>query len=286
MTTRATPPSYWDGPDRTDHEGAALPTIDVNGTTIGYDDSAGTGGSGPAVVLAHSLFFDRTMFAGQVARFGQTHRVVAYDHRGQGGSAPSTSLDMETLAEDAAALIEALDLAPCHFVGNSMGGFVALRLAARRPELIRSAAVLCASADEEGQVEHFEALLDRARTAGVPETTDALLRVMFGDTTLTERVSLHARWRRHFAALDESVLDAAHEVVHRKGVLGELVGCTVPLLVVSGDEDRAYAPELSQRIADTAANAHHVTVRRAGHSLSVEQPQRVNDLLAEHFAAT
>jgi 3-oxoadipate enol-lactonase len=260
-----------------------LPTIDVNGTTLCYDD---TGGPGPAVVLSHSLFFDRSMFAAQVAEFGRRYRVVTYDHRGQGASARSQFVDMDTLARDAAALIVALDLGHVHFVGNSMGGFVALRLAARQPELLRSAVVLSSSADEEGQAENFLALLEYARTAGLPETVDALAYIMFGDTTLTERVARLQRWRRHFAALDESILLAAEAVVRREPVLGELVGCTVPLLVLSGAEDHAYAPELSQRIADTAANAQHVIVRRAGHSLAVEQPLVVNDLVAAHFAAT
>jgi 3-oxoadipate enol-lactonase len=223
-----------------------LPTIDVNGTALGYDD---TGGDGPAVVFSHSLFRDRTMFEAQVARFGRAYRVVAYDHRGQGASARSTSVDMDTLAEDAAGLIEALDLGPCHVVGSGMGGFVALRLVARRPELVRSAAVLASSGDEE-QAGNVQALLDHART------------------------------------LDESALVAAEAVVRRKGVLGELVGTTVPLLVLSGGEDRVHAPELSQRIADTAANAHHVTVRRAGNALVTERADVVNDLLATHFEAT
>jgi len=223
-----------------------LPTIEVNGTMLAYDD---TGGDGPAVVFSHSLFFDRTMFEAQVARFGRAYRVVTYDHRGQGASARSTSLDMDTLAEDAAGLIEALDLGPCHVVGNSMGGFVALRLVARRPELIRSAAVLASSADEE-QAENVQVLLDHART------------------------------------LDESALAAAEAVVRRKGVLGELVGTTVPLLVLSAAEDQVYGPELSQRIADTASNVQHVTVKRAGNSLAAERPDAVNDLLAIHFEAT
>lgn len=263
-----------------------MPTIDVNGTTLCYEDTGDTGGHGPAVVLSHSLFLDRTMFAAQVAEFGRRYRVVTYDHRGQGDSARSASVDMDTLADDAAALITALDLGQVHVVGNSMGGFVALRLAARRPELLRSAVVLSSSADEEGQVENFLALLEYARTAGIPETVDALAHIMFGDTTLAGRTALLRRWRRHFAALDESILVAAEAVVHRKAVLGELVGTTVPMLVLSGAEDHAYAPELSQSIADTAANAQHITVRGAGHSLAVEQPAIVNDLIAAHLAAT
>ena len=260
-----------------------MPTIDVNGTTLCYDD---TGGPGPAVVFSHSLFFDRTMFAAQVAEFGRRYRVVTYDHRGQGDSARSASVDMDTLADDAAALITALDLGRAHVVGNSMGGFVALRLAARRPELVRSAVVLSSSADEEGQVENFLALREHARTVGMAEMVDALSYIMFGDTTLAGRTALLERWRQRFAALDESILVAAEAVVRRKGVLGELVGVTVPMLVLSGAEDHTYAPELSQSIADTAANAQHITVRGAGHSLAVEQPAIVNDLLADHLAAT
>jgi 3-oxoadipate enol-lactonase len=250
-----------------DHEGAALPTIDVNGTTLAYDD---TGGDGPAVVFSHGLYFDRGMFAEQVARFGRACRVVTYDHRGQGASARSTSVDMDTLTEDAAALITALGLAPCHFVGNAMGGFVALRLVARRPELLRSAVVLCSSADEESEECH-------------PLPLDAL---MFGDTTLATRPEVRERWARHFDGLDRSVLAAAEGVLHRKAVLGELVGARVPMLVLSGDEDTVYGPEWSQRIADTAANAHHVVVRRAGNTLPVERPDVVNALLADHFDAT
>ena len=260
-----------------------MPTIDVNGTTLAYDD---TGGAGPAVVFSHSLFFNRRMFDQQVEKFARAHRVVTYDHRGQGESARDKDLDMDTLAEDAAALIEALELAPCHFVGNSMGGFVALRLAARRPELLRSAVAMSSSADAEGQVENFSALLHHARSFGVPQTADALVHIMFGDTTIASRTALRERWRTHMRGLDAAVIDAAEGVVHRKGVLGELVGTTVPLLILSGAEDHAYSTELSQRIADTAANATHVTVTGAGHSLAVEQPMVVNDHLAEHFAAT
>jgi 3-oxoadipate enol-lactonase len=249
-----------------EQEGAALPTIEVNGTTLAYDD---TGGDGPAVVFSHSLYFDRTMFEAQVARFGRAYRVVTYDHRGQGSSARSSSVDMDTLASDAAALIESLSLGPTHFVGNAMGGFVALRLVARRPELLRSAAVLASSADEEAE----------------DCTVLPLDALMFGDTTLTERVELRDRWVRYFAALDTTVLTAAEGVLNRKSVLGELVGATVPLLVLSGNEDNVYPPSHSQRIADTAANALHVTVRQAGNSLAVERPDAVNSLLSEHFAA-
>lgn len=148
-----------------------MPTIFVNGTTLAYND---TGGDGPTVV------FDRTAFP--TPELGRTYRVVSYE----GGD-----------AETAAALIKALGVAPCHYVG----GQVALSLVGRHPELLRSATVL-------------------------PTPEAAVL-------------------------------------------LGELVGATVPMLVLSeGDQ-------VAQSIADTAANAHHVRL-----------PASVDTLLTDLFDAT
>src|SRR5213078_2875597 len=111
-----------------------MPKLSVNGVELHYEDS----GSGPPVVFSHGLLWSGRMYAAQVATLADRHRCITYDHRGQGQSPVSpTAYDMDTLAEDAAALIEKLGALPCHFVGLSMGGFVGLRLAIRRPELLR-----------------------------------------------------------------------------------------------------------------------------------------------------
>jgi pimeloyl-ACP methyl ester carboxylesterase len=83
------------------------------------------------------------MWRFQVAAFRDRFRCVAWDHRGQGRTeVTDTGYDMDTLADDAAALVAVLGIAPVHFVGLSMGGFVGMRVAARRPELIRSLALM------------------------------------------------------------------------------------------------------------------------------------------------
>src|SRR5262245_46355598 len=96
--------------------------VSVNGASLHVDDRAG---DGPPIVFSHGLLWSGAMFAGQIEHFAGRHRTIAYDHRGQGQSPPSPSpYDMETLAEDAAALIDKLGAKPCHFVGLSMGGFI------------------------------------------------------------------------------------------------------------------------------------------------------------------
>ncbi|HET9451382.1 MAG TPA: alpha/beta hydrolase, partial [Aggregicoccus sp.] len=103
-----------------------MPLLSVNGTQLYYEDS---GGEGEPVVFSHGLLWSSQLFAPQVQALRARYRCIAYDHRGQGRSAkpPGRSVDIETVYEDAVALIETLGVASCHFVGLSMGGFVGMR---------------------------------------------------------------------------------------------------------------------------------------------------------------
>jgi pimeloyl-ACP methyl ester carboxylesterase len=60
-----------------------MPTVQVNGTSLYYED---TGSDGPPVLLCHGVLWSTAMFAAQIAHLRNTYRCVAYDHRGQGRS--------------------------------------------------------------------------------------------------------------------------------------------------------------------------------------------------------
>lgn len=112
----------------------------INGAEIHCEED---GKGRETIVFAHGLLFSGRMFESQVMALKGRYRCVTFDFRGQGRSEVTASgYDMDTLAEDAAGLIEALGCAPCHFVGLSMGGFVGMRLAARRPALLKSLVLL------------------------------------------------------------------------------------------------------------------------------------------------
>jgi 3-oxoadipate enol-lactonase len=244
-------------------------------------------GAGTPIVFSHSLFFDLSMFDHQAAFFGADHQVIRYDHRGQGRSVPSGRLDIDTLTSDAAGLIESLGVGPVHFVGNSLGGFVALRLAARRPELLLSAAVLGSSGEVEHRQAEFAPLVEAMRAQGTARHIDTLMHIMFGDTFLAdpERAGERAHWRAKLCALPSRIAEAAHAVVFRDGILDELAGCRVPVLAVAGEEDHAYGAREAQNIAKASGGAMTV-VPRAGHSVALEEPAAVNLLLAQHIRAS
>jgi hypothetical protein len=89
-----------------------MPTLDVNGARIHWEER---GAGSDTVVFSHGLLFSGRMFDAQVEALADRYRCVTFDHRGQGGSGVTASgYDMDTLAADAAALIEALGCAPCH----------------------------------------------------------------------------------------------------------------------------------------------------------------------------
>ncbi|MEA2347718.1 MAG: 3-oxoadipate enol-lactonase [Thermoleophilaceae bacterium] len=258
-----------------------MPTVAVNGTELNYIDEGPS--DAPAIVFSHSLFFDSTMFQAQADHFAGSHRVIRYDQRGQGASAaaPADQLDMDTLADDAAALIEHLGIAPCHFVGNSMGGFIALRLAARRPELLRSATVIGSSGEEEHKLAEFQPLVDSLAENGTASAIDILMHIMLGDTFLADpdRAEERNHWRDQMLALPPRIADAANGVIHRKGVLDELSDADVPILVLACAEDHAYELALSENIAAAAPLARLEVVPASGHSGALEAPDVVNEHL-------
>lgn len=261
-----------------------MPNIEVNGTSLYYTDDGPR--DAPTVVFGHSLFFDADMFAAQVSELAADHRVVTYDHRGQGRSAPAPRehLDMDTLTEDAAALIEALQLKPCTYVGNSMGGFVALRLAARRPDLVASVVAAGSSADVEGSKAAFDPLVTALGEHGVEPVLDVVTQIMLGDQTMAERPELTAASRERLARLGPEIADAAWQVVHRESVLEELADTDVPILVIAGAQDHAYPLPKSEQIAATAPQARLEVIDGVGHSVLLEDPERANELLREHLA--
>ncbi len=126
-----------------------MPKLNINGTMIYYEE-AGQGDE--TIVFSHGLLWSNRMFDKQVTVLKEHFRVIAFDHRGQGQSEVADSgYDMDTLTDDAIALIETLNLGKVHFVGLSMGGFVAMRIAIRRPDLVISTVLIETSADPEPQ---------------------------------------------------------------------------------------------------------------------------------------
>ena len=256
-----------------------MPEIQVNGTKLYYTEE----GTGPETILfAHGLLWNGQMFEAQINAFKDCYRCITFDFRGQGQSEVThDGYDMDTLYQDIAALIEALGCAPCHFAGLSMGGFIGMRLASRRPELLRSLILLGTSADPEPEenVPRYKRLNFVARWLGLRFVATPVMRIMFGQTFLADpnRATQRDEWKKRLIANHRiGVTRAVKGVVARQGVYDEISKITTPTLIMVGEEDVATIPVKAERIQARIAGSRLVKIPRAGHSSAIEEPEAVN----------
>ena len=261
-----------------------MPQLALDDTSIYYEDT-GAGSTGETICFSHGLLWSTALFAPQIAALRERYRCIAWDHRGQGQSASDHRhcIGIELVAHDAIALVEKLADKPVHFVGLSMGGFVAMRVAARRPELVRSVALLETSADPEPMenVGRYRLLSAVARALGPRRLRSRMAPIMLGTTIRRDpaRRDELAGYLEHMSARRD-VWRAVNGVIDRAGVRDELARITAPTLVVVGDEDVATPPAKAERIVAGIAGAKLVTIAGAGHSSPVEQPAAVTSALA------
>lgn len=264
-----------------------MPRLKVHGVDLYYEETGAAPGR-ETIVFAHGLLFDRRIFEHQVAALSERYRCIAFDFRGHGDTEVTRDgYDMDTLAGDAAALIEARDAGPCHFVGLSMGGFVGLRLASRRPELIRSLALLDTSADPEPRenLPRYRLLNVIARIFGLRSVAGRVMPILFGRTTIAERKELTRLWQDRVSSQSRlGTTRAVLGVIGRDGVAGELSRIRAPTLVLVGEEDTATVPAKSERIRAGIAGAELVSIPRSGHMSSIENPEAVTRELQEFLA--
>ena len=270
-----------------------MPTIQVNGAELHYEESGrddDTGAGVDTVVFAHGLLWSGRMFDDQIAALKGKYRCITFDFRGQGQSQVARDgYDMDTLTEDAAAVIKALAAAPCHFVGLSMGGFIGMRLAARRPELLRSLTLLETSAGPEApeNVPKYRRLTFVARWLSLRLAAGKVMPIMFGQKFLADpaRATLRKTWHDRLVANHRvGISRATLGVITRQGLEEELAKIRVPTLVMVGDLDVATPPDLARHIQERIAGAKLVTIPGAGHTSTVEEPAAVNAALASFLA--
>ncbi|MCA0453209.1 MAG: alpha/beta hydrolase [Chloroflexi bacterium] len=261
-----------------------MPKLRVNGVELYYEDTGGV--DKEIIIFSHALWLNSRMFDAQIAAFSNRYRCITYDHRGQGQSEVTPSgYDMETLYEDAANLIQSLNAIPCHFVGVGLGGYIGMRLASRRPQLLRSLTLVETSADREPDYairqQKFTAQI--LRWLGARWVVEPTISHLFGQHFLSKPANKPQieGYKRQLARVDRAGMsNALGGVMDRRGVYEELENIQTPTLVLVGDEDIAAMSEKSNRLTSRIANSKSAVVAGAGRSPTIEQPDMVNNLLS------
>ena len=252
-------------------------------------------GEGPPVVLIQGVGIGGDGWRPQVEGLGARWRCLRFDNRGFGASQPlGDELTVELMARDVLALMDAAGWETAHVVGHSLGGLVALQVARAARARVRSLALLCTFPS------------GRIPTQLSPWLVWVGLRTQLGSRRMRRRAFLEvvmpasalARADRDQLAEQLAPLfghDLADQppVVRRQlaamraydatSFLQELRG--LPALVVSAAHDRIAPPSGGRALAAGIAGARFVEIPDASHGVPIQLPERVNELLHDHFRA-
>ncbi len=265
-----------------------MPTIKVNGVNLFYKES----GSGPeTIVFSHGLLMDHSMFEPQRTAFEKQYRVIAYDHRAQGQSQdPGRGYDMSTIADDATMLIRALNAAPCHFVGLSMGGFAGMRVAAHHPDLVRTLTLMNTTAMREKLPNRlkYAFLAQMVKIFSPAPFTAIAVKELFGRTTRASAAhgAMLEEWTAKLRSRPRNIARSLQAVMGRRAFrANEMAAIQCPTLIITGEDDAAQPPRNSESLVAGIRGAKLVRIPAAGHSSSLEAPDAVNAAIREFLNA-
>ncbi|MFI5003463.1 MAG: alpha/beta fold hydrolase [Solirubrobacterales bacterium] len=268
-----------------------MPRARVGEIELSYERS----GSGPPLLaimgMSGTLLSWGEPFVGPLR---ESFEVIAYDHRGVGESsrmeAPAVQEDPMTiaqLAQDAAGLLDALELDSAHVLGISMGGMVAQELALAHPERVRTLALGCTYCGGEGS-----SLASPAVAQRLVESLSS------GDRALALRtgweICISTRFRDDAELYDAYLARALQRPVARAVIMAQmqaiaahdtsarLSGLQAPTLIVHGTADDLIPVQNARVLAGHLPGARLELLDGAGHLFFWEEPMRSAELVRDH----
>jgi pimeloyl-ACP methyl ester carboxylesterase len=290
-----------------DFEG--MRTMEVNGAALAYLEQ----GQGEPVVFVHGSASDLRTWHQQLPATGATHRAIVYSRRYARPNEPipeGADDPMLRHVDDLVSFLRKVDAVPAHLVGHSWGGFVSLLAAIRHPEVVRTLVLM-----EPPVLSLFVSTPPRPRELlrtllRRPRTALAIMR--FGITAAEPAAKAYRRGddERGFETFARGVLGSdAFEglsaerraqawdnvAVDKAQLLGQgfpplsdeqVRGVTAPTLLLNGQQSPAFLRRLSDRLEELLPNVRRVEVPDASHIMHEDNPQVVNEAIAEFLSGT
>lgn len=266
--------------------------ISINNRALRFIDE----GTGFPVLLGHSFLFDHRMWQPQIDELSKHYRVIAPDlwGHGQSDTLPENYESVYDIADDMWSLLQALNIDKVAVVGLSIGGMWGTKLALSHPEHVVALGLFGTSVAVEPQARkvEYDAMFDTLEEVGIFEKHFAqmLLKFFFSPHTFSHRPELPKNLREWLLNVPErniqSIISIGRSIFARQELLSQLdrIGC--PTLVVVGKDDVARPPQEAKEMASRLQNVEYHEIEHAGHISSLEQPDRLNDLLLKFLPRT
>lgn len=251
----------------------------ADGTRIHYEVAGPR--DGEPVLLIQGLGADLRGWAAQRYALSRRYRLVLVDNRGAGRSGtPDGPYDLEVMAADAVAVLDAEGVSSAHVMGASMGGVIAQIIAVRHAARARSLVLACTACHHRPwRVELLESWADLAEERGMRALTAEALRWLVGPRH-------HARFRLPFGLVGPLVRNIpghafaaqARAITAMSDELREeLRSLAVPALVIVGTQDILTPASDSEELAELIPGAELSIVPGAAHGVMIEAAGAFND---------
>ena len=256
---------------------------DVDGEVFAWRES----GSGPALVLLHGLGGSRISWEPQLDALATTHRVVAWDLPGYGGSrALDGAVTFATLSDAVIDFFDTIGVESAHLAGISFGGMIAQYVAARYPSRVLTLTLLSTSPafglDGTKPDEWRAARLAPLDAGREPiDFADDVLGAIAGPNISVEALGGQ---RAAMARVSGAALRASIDCLVTHDSVALLPSITARTVCIVGDLDEETPVGYGFALADLIPGARLAVVPHAGHLLNVEAPEAVNRLLEDQMA--
>jgi pimeloyl-ACP methyl ester carboxylesterase len=255
-----------------------MPSTVVNGVELYWELN---GEDGHPLVLVHGSWGDHHGWDFIVPLLQRSFRVLTYDRRGHSQSErPAGQGSIREDVADLAALIEQLELAPAHILGNSFGGMIVLGLANERPELFRSMLI---------HEPPFFGLSEDPAAANPPEITAAAVeKLEAGQMEAGTRLFMEAIvgadvWAQTPEEVRQAVvlnaptfLDESRDREWQAWSavdLKRLAAFSAPIMLTQGEESPPFFLFIADKLERALPQAQTQTLTGAGHVPQITHPE-------------
>jgi pimeloyl-ACP methyl ester carboxylesterase len=254
-------------------------------------------GEGPVVVLLHGVPFDGTLWSNQFTAF-PGYKLIIPDLPGSGRSQMIDDMSIEGMAEcvkdiivheTASLFFKSGEPHSVILIGHSMGGYVALALAEKHPELLNGLGLFhsTAYADNEDKKEGRKKTIQLLKDKGAAEFARNSVPNLFGHVTKEQNPRLveeQISYSRNFSA--ETLVKYQETMSQRKDRTEVLRKATVPVLFILGKYD-AVVPLKEGMEQCSLADLNYIHVlENAGHMGMREEPIETNTVLLNYLTNT
>jgi 3-oxoadipate enol-lactonase len=260
-----------------------MAVLEKDGLKVEYQQS----GSGPDLLLLHSLLTELTVFERVLPALEARHRVTRINLPGFGASAPVQLDTVAAQADHVARVMDALGLPPSTSVfGNGFGAFVALELAVRHGKRIGKLLVAdTLAAFPEPARAPFRGMAEKVRSGGMGAVLDTAIGRMFPADYAVANPGVIEERKRALAAVDPQCF--ARACLALAGLdLGERLGSIRnPTLVMCGALDQTTPASLAEELSTKIEGARYEEIPGSGHCPMLEQSERLTQLMCGFLAS-